>query len=184
MYSIRRILIEGYPTLLLGALIVTTAGIMLNSSTQELNRLPLILVMMPVVNGSAGNIGSILGARLSSALHLGTIEPRLKGQKLLKENILATLLISLGTFLFASVLFFAIGIRIGMAASSSLALTLAFLMTGGLVSVLLVLVTVAFAFASFRGGLDPDNVVIPIMTSVMDVLGVTCLLLSVKIMGV
>jgi mgtE-like transporter len=184
MYSLRRILLESYPVLALCTLISIAAGAMLNSSLDTLKRISIILWMVPVVNGAAGNIGSILGARLSSALHIGSIEPMLRGQRLLRQNIIAAFIISLGTFLFAAVLFFSVGVKLGFPLDRTLALTAAFLITGAFVSVLTVIVTIAFAFASFRGGLDPDNVVIPIMTSVMDVLGVTCLLLSIKIMGV
>jgi mgtE-like transporter len=45
--------------------------------------------------------------------------------------------------------------------------------------------TVGLAFLSYIRGLDPDNVVIPIVTSIGDVMGVTCLIISIKIvMGV
>jgi cation transporter-like permease len=41
------------------------------------------------------------------------------------------------------------------------------------------------AFLSYIRGLDPDNVVIPIVTSIGDIVGVTCLIISIKIvMGV
>jgi len=47
------------------------------------------------------------------------------------------------------------------------------------------LCTIGLAFLSYAKGLDPDNVVIPIVTSVGDVVGVTCLIISIKIvMGV
>jgi cation transporter-like permease len=38
---------------------------------------------------------------------------------------------------------------------------------------------------SYAKGLDPDNVVIPIVTSIGDIMGVTCLIIAIKlIMGV
>jgi mgtE-like transporter len=45
--------------------------------------------------------------------------------------------------------------------------------------------TIGLAFLSYIRGLDPDNVVIPIVTSIGDVMGVTCLIIAIKIvMGV
>jgi mgtE-like transporter len=41
-----------------------------------------------------------------------------------------------------------------------------------------------FSILSFKKGLDPDNVGIPLITSVMDVLGSGCLILSLKVFGV
>ena len=43
-------------------------------------------------------------------------------------------------------------------------------------SAIVVFATVVSAFPSFRRGLDPDNVVIPIVTSVGDVSGIACLI--------
>lgn len=182
--SVKRIVLESYPILTVCFLISLAAGHILNSSIATIAELPLILAMIPPINGIGGNIGSILGSRLTSALHIGTLEPKLRGQKVLRGNIAASTLISLGVFSFTSVIFFAIAFASGMPFARSLALMLAFLAAGMALSTALMFVTVASAFVSFKGGLDPDNVVIPVITSIGDVLGVTCLIMAIKIVGV
>ncbi len=175
-YGVKRIVLESYPVLAACILIALAAGHMLNTSIGEISRLPVILMMIPPINGIGGNIGSILGARLASALNLGTVEPRLRGQRVLRGNVTASALTGLGIFSFISVIFLVI--------TRSASLTLAFLIAGIALTIIVTLVTIASAFISFRGGLDPDNVVIPIVTSIGDVLGVTCLILAIQIMGV
>lgn len=177
-------MLESYPILMAGILIALAAGHMLNSSIAEIAELPLILAMIPPINGMGGNIGSILGARLTSALHLGTLEPRLRGQRVLRGNVTASALMSFAIFSLFGVLFFAIAYSSGISVARSFSLALAFFIAGMTLSTALMFVTIASAFVSFKGGLDPDNVVIPIVTAIGDVLGVTCLLIAIKIVGV
>ncbi len=176
VYSAKHIILESYPVLTAGILIALAAGYLLNSSMTEISRVPLILMMVPPINGIGGDIGSILGARLASALHMGTLEPKLRRQRVLHGNMGATVIISLAIYALLGAAFFVI--------SRSFALGLAFFIAGLAVSIAVMFITIAAAFVSFKGGLDPDNVVIPIVTAVGDVLGVTCLLLAVKIVGV
>lgn len=181
---IKRIVLESYPILVTCILVALAAGHMLNSSIAEIAELPLILAMIPPINGMGGNIGSILGARLTSALHIGTLEPRLRGQRVLRRNVSASALISFIVFLLFGLLFFTIAYSSGIPVARSLSLALAFFIAGMTLSTALMFVTIASALVSFKGGLDPDNVVIPIVTAIGDVLGVTCLLIAIKIVGV
>jgi len=183
-YSVKRIVLESFPVLIASMIISLVAGYMLNSSIQKIAELPIILMMIPPINGLGGNIGSILGARLSSALHLGTLEPRLSGQRVLRKNMAASALVSFVIFSLIGAIFFTIAYVSGIPLVRSLSLALAFFTAGIVLTVAVIFATIISAFVSFRGGLDPDNVVIPIITSVGDVLGVTCLLVAIIIFGV
>src|SRR6056297_435358 len=87
---------------MLPVLIVLTAielgsGIILDTFEGTLLRYPSLLILVPVTIGMAGNLGSILAARLSTALHLGllsfdAVDDRLAG------NALATLALALTVF--------------------------------------------------------------------------------------
>ena len=184
VYSVKHIILESYPVLTACILIALAAGHLLDSSRAEISEVPLILMMVPPINGIGGNIGSILGARLTSALHIGTLEPKLRGQRVLRGNLGATVFISLAIYALIGMAFFVIVQFAGMSIARSLTFGLAFFIAGVALSIAVMFITIASAFVSFKGGLDPDNVVIPIVTSVGDVLGVTCLLLAIKIVGV
>jgi len=182
VYRFRRIVIESYPVLLTCVIIGIAAGFLLNASLGRLT--PIILAMIPPINGLGGNVGSILGARLTSALHMGTIQPQIRGQKLLRMNIAASSLLSVVIFAFAGSVFFAFAYVSGASLLSSIKLAGAFFAASMMLVMTVILTTVAAAFISFTRGIDPDNVVIPIVTSVCDVLGVISLLITIQILGV
>jgi mgtE-like transporter len=183
VYSIRRILLESYPVLFVCVVIGLFAGATLQRSLDNI-RGTLVVMMVPLLNGISGNLGCILGARLGSALHLGIIEPRLKGRAL-RRNVDASVLTSIGIFLFISAIFFLIAYMWGMGLEGAFKHALAFMVAGMLLIPVIVFSTILFAFISFRKGLDPDNVVIPIVTSIIDVsAAVSLLIVAVNIVGV
>lgn len=183
IYSARRIVVESYPILLLCIFIGLFAGTTLQESLSRIEG-TLVMMMVPLLNGIGGNLGSILGARLGSALHLGMVEPRLKG-RVLKGNVNASVLTSIGVFSFISVVFFIIAYLWGMGFIGAAKHALAFILAGILLTPVIILSTIVLAFISFRKGLDPDNVVIPIVTSIIDVVAAVCLLIiAINIVGV
>ncbi|MEM4724757.1 MAG: magnesium transporter, partial [Candidatus Hadarchaeum sp.] len=172
-YSLKRILWESYPVLILCAVISLSAGLILQSQLESIKTLPLILVMVPPINGINNNVCSILGSRLTSALHIGTIEPKFGKQAVLRRNVQATWLMSLGVFVFTSVIFFVMALVFGINAVQSVAIMGAFFLASMVAIGVTMFCTVWLAFISFSKGLDPDNVVIPIVTSIGDIIGVT-----------
>ncbi|MEM3421397.1 MAG: magnesium transporter [Candidatus Hadarchaeum sp.] len=183
-YSLKRILWESYPVLILCAVISLSAGLILQSQLESIKTLPLILVMVPPINGINNNVCSILGSRLTSALHIGTIDPKFGKQAVLRRNVQATWLMSLGVFVFTSVIFFAMALIFGINPVQSVAIMGAFFLASMVAIGVTMFCTVWLAFVSFSKGLDPDNVVIPIVTSIGDIIGVTCLIMAMKIIGV
>ncbi|MEM2890398.1 MAG: magnesium transporter [Candidatus Hadarchaeum sp.] len=183
-YSLKRILWESYPVLILCAVISLSAGLILQSQLESIKTLPLILVMVPPINGINNNVCSILGSRLTSALHIGTIDPKFGKQAVLRRNVQATWLMSLGVFVFTSVIFFVMALVFGINPVQSVAIMGAFFLASMVAIGVTMFCTVWLAFISFSKGLDPDNVVIPIVTSIGDIIGVTCLIMAMKIIGV
>ncbi|MGC8816434.1 MAG: magnesium transporter [Candidatus Hadarchaeum sp.] len=183
-YNLRRILWESYPVLILCAVISLTAGLILSSQLESIKTLPLILTMVPPINGINNNVCSILGSRLTSALHIGTIEPKFGRQVALRRNIRATWIMSIGVFLFTSAIFFILSLISGINLFQSLTIIAAFFLASMAAIGVTIFCTIWLAFVSFSRGLDPDNVVIPIVTSIGDIAGVTCLIIAMKIIGV
>ena len=57
--------------------------------------------------------------------------------------------------------------------------------TAGEILILIVnIITYNISIISFKKGIDPDNVTIPIITSVMDIMGVACLILVLTLMRI
>lgn len=157
------------------------SGLVLNSIEATLLRYPSLLVLVPVTIGTAGNLGSILAARLSTAFHLGVLEFSASDDQF-GGNAVATMAL-------AACLFPPIGAGAwalsSVTASPQLALgtvVLVATLSGLGLGVLAVLVTIIATYSAYRLELDPDDVVIPVVTNVCDVLGVVVLFLVVSLL--
>ena len=156
------------------------SGLVLDSFEETLLRFPSLLVLVPVTIGTAGNLGSVLAARLSTAFHLGTLSFS-PTDDLLAGNAIGTVALSLtvfpavgaGAWILTEVV---AGAELAFSTVVSVATA-----SGALLAVLAVAVTVISTYAAYRFGLDPDDVVIPVVTNVCDVLGVVVLFLVVQV---
>lgn len=170
-----RTVAESYFILVACALISTFSGLLAESNLGLLTTFSFLLFMVPVINDIAGNVGSILGARLSSALHLGTIA---RGQRReLYFNLKALSLSSLVMYAAASVFFLLYLLLVGGSARYALVM----LVSGLLLTPAVILSSTLLALFSFARGLDPDNVTGPVITSLCDVLGMSSLILSARL---
>lgn len=180
-WTVRGISRRMLPLLGILTLLELSGGIVLDSFEATLLQYPSILVLVPVTIGLAGNLGSVLAARLSTAFHLGLLSFAPTDEEL-AGNTLATVGLAVSVFplvgagawgvqgLFGDpVLPFG---RVVLVASTS----------GGLLAVVAVVVTLIATYAAYQFELDPDDVVIPVVTNVCDVLGVVVLFLVVRVL--
>ena len=179
-WTVRAITRAMLPVLLVLTLVEIGSGLVLGSFEAALLRSPSLLVLVPVTIGTAGNLGSILAARLSTAFHLGTLsfDP---GDEELAGNAIATVLLAVSVFpLIGAGAWLLAELLGGAGLPLGTVLTVA-LTSGAALAVLAVLVTLATTYAAYRFGLDPDDVVIPVVTNTCDVLGVLVLFAAVTI---
>ena len=92
IYSWKKIIRFGLPLLTLCVLIEIFAGTILQVGQNFLLTFPIFLISIPVINSVGGNIGSILGARLASGLHVGNINLDIKDKKM-HENLITSILL-------------------------------------------------------------------------------------------
>jgi len=150
------------------------AGLILASSMENIESVVGLLVILPGFMGMRGNIGGTLSARLGSALHLGTLKPKLKFSRILSDNIIASLLTSgvLGLFLgFVAFLFTLIAFGINDFRIVPIAFFASII--SAFISVPIAVVT---EFFLFRRGFDPDNIMGPYITTLGDVVSTLSLL--------
>lgn len=161
------------------------AGQLLNQNEDKLIAVPVLLLMIPVINGVGGNIGSILGARLSSALHLGSIQ--LKGYgKELRKNVISAILLGIISYTSLAIIILVVSPLLGIQIEADFILKAGYIMigTGLMLTFIVIVVSVFVARFSFEKGFDPDNTVIPIVTTSCDVLGIVCLIVMIGAVGV
>jgi Permease, similar to cation transporters len=72
-WTIRDITKAILPVLCILTIVEVGSGFVLERFEAQLLKYPALLALVPVTIGTAGNLGSILAARLSTALHLGTL---------------------------------------------------------------------------------------------------------------
>jgi mgtE-like transporter len=161
----------------------TIGGQLLNIRSEKLVLLPILLVCVPIINGIGGNLGCVLGARISSGLHVGYILPNLKGKEL-KQNVWVYFLLGIITYTIISIFIWVgiplLGIRTGL---SYMKFSSILLLAGGMLICLTILMVICTAFISFKRGIDPDNTVIPLVTSVVDLSGIACLTFAMGVIG-
>lgn len=133
------------------------------------------IAIYPAILTARGMIGGLFSGRLSTALHMGTILPRLVGntrrfymlfKSLLVITLEACVSLSLGAMIFGSVFW-----GISFADFSDILIVISATMVLGLINSLF---TVEIAFVSFKKGLDPDVIVYPIMSTVTDIIITLC----------
>lgn len=150
------------------------SGLVLASFEATLLAAPSLLLLVPVTIGMGGNLGSVLAARLSTAFHLGLLsfsptDDRLAG------NAVATVALSLTVFPLVGAGAWGLTAAVGETGLALDTVVLIALVSGLVLSVLAVVVTVVTTYAAYRYRLDPDEVVVPVVTNVCDVLGVLVL---------
>jgi len=184
IYRWKTILRTGIPLLSLCVCIEIFAGQILQSNQDTLILFPLLLISIPVINSVGGNIGSILGSRLASGLHIGSIELSIY-DKTMHKNFIVTLGIGLITYGLLGVIIYYIAnvgnVEMNIGLYSFVSIILA---TGILLIIVIAIMSVVTAFVSFQKGLDPDDMVAPVVTTAGDTFGILFLFFIIGVVGI
>jgi mgtE-like transporter len=178
----RRVYREGFPPLLVSVVGGLFAGLVLGEMTGELEAVRGLLVLVPALLATRGNVYGAFGARLASGLHQGIIEPHVAmGDERLRAAMAAAMSNNLLASGFAAVLTVLAlqwlpGEPAGLSTLVGIALIAAFLAGLALTAVVIVVM-----FLGYRRGVNPDTLVGPLVTTTGDVIGIAFLLLAVKI---
>ncbi|KAA0006289.1 MAG: hypothetical protein DRM98_00765 [Thermoplasmata archaeon] len=185
IYSWKKIVKHGLPLLSVTIFIEIAAGQLLQGNEEVLMLFPIFLISVPVINSVGGNIGSILGARLASGLHVGYISLSLKDKEM-HDNLFMSLLLGGVTYIVLAVIIYLVYIvflsRSSAGGDVGLVdfISIVFL-TGVLLVFVVSIVSVFTAFLSYKKGVDPDDMVAPVVTTIGDVMGILFLFLLIQI---
>jgi mgtE-like transporter len=177
-WTIEAIVAATFPLLVVLTVLELWGGLVLDGSKAVLTRYPSLLTLVPGIIAVAGNLGSVLASRLSTAFHLGTLSFDPADDALVGN--------AAATFALAGTLFPAVGAgawlaryALGDAALSLVTVVFVATASGLLLAVVAVAIATTATYAAFRLRLDPDDVVVPVVTTTCDVLGVVVFLLVV-----
>ena len=173
---------EGLPALAASAVGGLLAGVVLGGMRAEFRAVPGLLVLVPALLATRGNVYGSLGARLATGLHQGLVMPTVgDADDRLYRAVVAAVSNGLLASAFAAVLAFAALTSLGDPVAP-LGTLVGIALLAGLFSGLVLSVTVVVVvFAGYRRGYNPDTLVGPIVTTAGDVFGVAFLLLAVRI---
>ncbi len=173
---------EALPALAASAVGGLVAGLVLGGMRAELEAVPGLLVLVPALLATRGNVYGSLGARLSSGLHQGLIEPATSiGDRRVRSAVAAAVVNGLMASSFAAVAaWVALGWLARPAAPVTTLVAVA-LVAGVLSGTVLVVAVLGVVFVGYRQGRDPDTLVGPMVTTTGDLFGLAFLVLAVRL---
>jgi mgtE-like transporter len=160
------------------------AGLVLGNVVEQAVSVPGLLVMVPVFLATRGNVYGALGGRISTGLHQGLVQPRFERQDRLVNAVLASFINAIGISVVIAVITWIALLLIGWEVAPLIELAGIMLVAGALTSVIMIVGLLGLIFIGFKRGLDPDNLVGPIVTTLGDTFGMLFLLLSVALVEV
>lgn len=176
---------DSFVALVVSAVTSLVAGVTLATTTDTLEELPGLLLLVPAALAVKGNVFGALGSRFGTSIHAGTF--RLSGRldTAVGENIAAAMLLSLAISVVIAVLAKGVAIVFAVSPTMSLADFVVVSAVGGLLaSVLILAITLLLAGGSGRYGWDLDNVVSPLVTAASDLMTLPALILAAQLAGV
>ncbi len=172
---------EATYTLIIVSFIVNIAGTMLARVGEVVNHRPEIYMVYPALIDTIGDVGAIVGSTATTKLALGTIDPTFKSIRNHRNQIAGAWIASLVMYvMFALFPSF-------YQAQTSFSATLRFigllLATNVFATAFMVCISFGVAILTFRKGLDPDNFVIPIESTMADAITTIFLLIMLSLIG-
>ena len=170
---LKKVIYETMPIFALCGLLDVIAGLTLMINIQSMVRTIGILTMVPCFLEDCGAIGGVLAAKISTKLHLGIIEPQVVPSKNVLKDFSKMFFITLIIFPTIGAYGYVISSILGLTMFPLIRTVLTVLIAGFIMVFIVSLLAYLISIMSFRKGIDPDNVTIPILTSIVDVVGVT-----------
>lgn len=176
-----KIVKENLPPCLLSCIVEILPGMGLGIVLSRLLEYPSILFLIPPLIGSIGALIGIVSSKFSTALHVGEIKPKFR----IEGKALNLIVIALTTGFIAFLTLFIIDVLVSTAIKlrmpSILLLFILIILAGYITLSISLLLSYYTSIIMFTKGVDPDNIVIPILTSTIDLLGVIVLSILVVV---
>ncbi len=179
-----RVVRESLPILVACALVDFGSGTILGKEVEGLITVAGILTIIPAFLEDGGAMGGILASRFSSMLHLGLLEPKLIPERDVLRSFGIMHFLGLVIFTLVGIFGQIVNYTLSIPTIPTIYMVATTVVAGQLLTALLNFMAYYFSILSFMRGIDPDNVGIPLITSLMDVLGTGCLILSLKLFGI
>jgi mgtE-like transporter len=157
---------ESMTTMLLVAFIVNVTGTVLKQISYIIADRNEVFTVYPALIDTIGDVGSVVGSTATTKLALGLLTPSLASMRSHAKNIFSAWSSSLIVFFILAVL--SLIMNSVFSFSSFLSLITIVLIANVIAVAAIVLLSYSISILTFKRGLDPDNFVIPIESSLAD----------------
>ena len=161
---------ESIIIVVISSLMGLISGTLLSSNEEILYTIPIMLLILPALNSLMGDISTVLVSRLTTHLYIGTLPPLIQKSERLKEDfygLLITLLLSLVSLISLG---YMIGGISGIEIVNPFLMILIISITVLLIFFIMFILLFTSAIFLFKRGMDPNNFLIPFVTSLADFL--------------
>jgi mgtE-like transporter len=176
---------QGLVALGLNSTTSLVAGAFLGAITGTLAEYPGLLVLVPAAIGLRGNIFGAFGNRISTSIHAGTLRWSLRREAVLGQNVLASMLLTMGISLALAVVAKVVAVGMGLPGSIDLLSLATVSIVGGVIGSIVVLAaSLGLTAGAVRFGWDLDNVTAPLVSTLGDVLTLPALYMATFLLGI
>lgn len=163
-----KIMRESLPTVFITTLIVSFSGTVLSVNEDMLATIPILLLIVPILNDLFGDLIIVFVSRLSVHFVLGSIPMKFTWSKQIKEDyvgLLTTLILSL---IYMLILSFGYALIMNIEIYKPLLIILIVFLSGMLIFHASFFGYFLFSYLAVKKDKDPNNIVLPYITSVAD----------------
>lgn len=180
----RKAVFIGVGVIALSGFISSLSGILLHSNIEKIAAIPTVLIMLPAFLGQGGNIGNILASRIATKLHLGQLDPELRFDREIKNEFVGSYMLAALVFFFVAVLTHTADIIFHIPLLGLKKTLLISMFAGIALTTIVIMLTFFIAVLSYKYNIDPDDVTIPMITALADIMGVFALITTLGIFGI
>lgn len=157
------------------------SGTFLSTNQKVLYALPIILLLLPALNSLIGDFAIILISRLTSHLYIGIIPPKIQKTERLKKDLYGLLISVFISVICLIIIGYIIALISKIKIVNPVLVILVIIMTVIILFLFLFIFLFMYCIYLFKKGRDPNNFLIPFVTSLIDLLSPFCLILFIQI---
>lgn len=171
---------ESTPVILMTTIAEIFAGLILAKSEDLILLIPGLIIIIPGMMESRGNIVTSLSQRMGTSVHLGIVKWELGINKEITTNFYATMILNILVALIMGILGYVSAVFLGIEHISLLGFVVATMFMAVIMGFILTILTIVTVLASHKFKLDPDNVTVPIVATLGDIATVGFLIVLIK----
>jgi mgtE-like transporter len=172
---------ESFLTMIIVSFIVNVTGSFLGKIGEVIGSRPEIYTVYPASIDTVGDVGAIIGSTATTKLALGTLKPSLLAVRDHINEIIGAWTASVIMFIIYSFLSL---LMHGMFELNTFVNFTTLLLTANVIAAsFIIVVSYTVSIITFQRGLDPDNFVIPIESSVADSMTTISLFIALSLIG-